>query len=157
MPKTRKGIPKPKRKLFYQEYNFEITVVLLIALGVFLLVEEMEIKHYLYEFIKVIFFTIGNFIKLLRDTSIYIIDKFEISDLVGISLILLAIFLIANRWRERMIERHSVLRNCPDCNGDLQRIKRDFNQKVTGFIYFLTVKNYHCKSCNYTGFKLVKK
>jgi len=157
MPKTRKGIPKPKRKLFYQEYNFEITVVLLIALGVFLLVEEMEIKHYLYEFIKVIFFTIGNFIKLLRDTSIYIIDKFEISDLVGISLILLAIFLIANRWRERMIERYSVLKNCPDCNGDLQRIKRDFNQKMTGYIYFLTVKNYRCKSCNYNGFKLVRK
>jgi len=157
MPKARKGIPKPKRKLFYQEYNFEITVVLLIALGVFLLVEELEIKHYLYEFIKIIFFTIGNFIKLLRDGSIFIIDKFEISDLVGISLILLALFLIANRWRERMIERHSVLRNCPDCNGDLQRIKRDFNQKVTGFIYFLTVKNYHCKSCNYTGFKLVRK
>ena len=157
MPKERKGIPKPKRKLFYQEYNFEITVVLLIALGVFLLIEEMEIKHYLYEFIKVIFFTIGNFIKLLRDTSIYIIDKFEISDLVGISLILLAIFLIANRWRERMIERYSVLKNCPDCNGDLQRIKRDFNQKMIGYIYFLTVKNYRCKSCNYNGFKLVRK
>ena len=157
MPKERKGIPKPKRKLFHQEYNFEITVVVLITLGIFLLIEDLEIKHYLYEFIKVIFFTIGNFIKLLRDTSIFIIDKFEISDLVGISLILLALFLIANRWRERMIERHSVLRNCPDCNGDLQRIKRDFNQKVTGLIYFLSVKNYHCKSCNYKGFKLVRK
>jgi uncharacterized protein with PIN domain len=69
----------------------------------------------------------------------------------------LALFLIANRWRERLIERHSVLRICPNCNGDLQRIKRDFNQKVTGLIYFLTVKNYHCKSCNFKGFKLVKK
>jgi len=157
MPKARKGIPKPKRKLFYQEYNFEITVVVLIALGVFLLVEEMEIKHYLYEFIKVIFFTIGNFIKLIRDGSIFIIDKFEISDLVGISLILLAFFLIANRWRERMIERYSVLNNCPNCNGNLQRIKRDFNQKVTGIIYYLTVKNYRCKTCNYKGFKLVRK
>ena len=157
MPKERKGIPKQKRKLFYQEYNFEITVVILIALGVFLLIEDLEIKHYLYEFIKVILFTIGTFIELLRDTSIFIIDKFEISDLVGISLILLALFLIANRWRERMIERYSVLRNCPDCNGDLQRIKRDINQKMTGLLYFLTVKNYHCKSCNYTGFKLLRK
>lgn len=157
MPKERKGIPKPKRKLFYQEYNFEITVVALIALGVFLLIEDLEIKHYLYEFIKVIFFTIGNFIKLLRNGSIFIIEKFEISDLVGISLILLALFLIANRWRERLIERHSILRICPDCNGDLQRIKRDLNQKVTGLIYFLTVKNYHCKSCNFKGFKMVKK
>ena len=157
MPKERKGIPKQKRKLFYQEYNFEITVVLLIALGVFLLVEELEIKHYLYEIIKVIFFTIGNFIKLLRNGSIFIINKFEISDLVGISLILLALFLIANRLRERLIERYSILRNCPDCNGHLQRLKRDFTQKVTGFFCFLTVKNYRCKSCNYKGFKLVRK
>ena len=157
MHKERKGIPKPKRKLFYQEYNFEITVVALISLGVFLLIEDLEIKHYLYEFIKVIFFTIGNFIKMLRDGSIFIINKFEISDLVGISLILLALFLIANRWRERLIERHSVLRNCPDCNGDLQRIKRDFNQKVTGFLYFVNVKNYRCKTCNYKSFKLVRK
>ena len=157
MPKERKGIPKPKRKLFYQEYNFEITVVALISLGVFLLIEDLEIKHYLYEFIKVIFFTIGNLIKMLRDGSIFIINKFEISDLVGISLILLALFLIANRWRERLIERYSVLRNCPDCNGDLQRIKRDFNQKVTGFLYFVIVKNYHCKSCDYKSFKLVRK
>ena len=157
MPKARKGIPKPKRKLFYQEYNFEITVVILIALGIFLLVEELEIKHYLYEFIKIIFFTIGNFIKLIRDGSIFIIDKFEISDLVGISLILLAFFLITNRWRERMIERYSTLNNCPNCNGNLQRIKRDFNQKVTGIIYYLNVKNYRCKKCNYKGFKLVRK
>ena len=157
MPKARKGILKSKRKLFYQEYNFEITVVALIALGIFLLIEDLEIKHYLYEFVKAIFFTIGNFIELLRDGTIFIIEKFEISDLVGISLILLAFFLIANRWRERLIERYSVLKNCPDCNGDLQRIKRDFNQKVTSFIYFLTVKNYHCKSCSYKGFKLVRK
>ena len=141
MPKARKGILKPKRKLFYQEYNFEITVVILITLGVFLLIEDLEIKHYLYEFLKIIFFTIGNFIKLIRDGTIFIINKFEISDLVGISLILLAFFLIANRWRERMIERYSVLNNCPNCNGDLQRIKRDFNQKVTGIIFYLNVKN----------------
>tara|TARA_B100001250_G_scaffold414108_1_gene450713 strand:- start:8949 stop:9422 length:474 start_codon:yes stop_codon:yes gene_type:complete len=157
MPKERKGIPKPKRKLFYQEYNFEITVVVLIALGIFLLIENMEIKHYLYMFIKIIFFTIGDFIKLLRDGSIYIINKFEISDLVGISLILLALFLIANRWRERMIERYPEIRNCPDCAGNLQRIKREFNQKVIGFIYFLTVKNYRCDTCNYKGFKFVRK
>ena len=157
MPKERKGITKPKHKLFYQEYNFEITVVVLIAIGVFLLIEDMEIKHYLYVFIKIIFFTIGDFIKLLRDGSIYIINKFEISDLVGISLILLALFLIANRWRERMIERYSVMKYCPNCDGDLKRIKREFNQKIIGVVYFLTVKNYRCNSCDYTGFKFARK
>lgn len=157
MPRQRKGIAKPRHKSLFQEYNFEITVVFLLGLGIFLLVEDLEIKHYLYEFIKIIFFTVGNFIKLMRDGTIFIIDKFEISDLVGISLIFLALFLVANRWRERMIERHSVLRECPDCGGHLHRIKRDFNQKVTSLFYFVAVKHYHCKSCNYKGIKMAKR
>jgi len=77
--------------------------VVLLALGIFLLVEDMEIKHYLYIFIKAIFFAIGKVIKWLRDGTIFVVKQFEVSDLVGISLILLAIILIANRWRERMI------------------------------------------------------
>jgi len=157
MPRQRKGIAKPRHKSLFQEYNFEITVVFLLGLGIFLLVEDLEIKHYLYEFIKVIFFTVGNFIKLMQSGTIFIIDKFEISDLVGISLIFLALFLVTNRWRERMIERHSVLRECPDCGGHLHRIKRDFNQKVTSLFYFVVVKHYHCKSCNYKGIKMAKR
>ena len=59
MAQKRKGIAKPRHQPFLQEYNFEITVVVLLALGIFLLVEDMEIKHYLYIFIKAIFFAIG--------------------------------------------------------------------------------------------------
>lgn len=156
MPQKRKGIAKPRQKPFFQEYNFEITVLFLIALGVFLLVEKMEIKHYIYEFVKGILFTVGDFFKLLRDGTIFIVDKFEVSDLVGISLILFALFLIANRWRERMIERYSVLRNCPECGGNLHRIKREFNHKLTSLVFFVEVKHYHCKTCNYKGFKMAK-
>ncbi|MBT3180528.1 MAG: hypothetical protein HOB40_03370 [Candidatus Marinimicrobia bacterium] len=157
MPKTRKGIPKPKQKSYFKEYNFEITVILLIGLGVFLLIEELEIKHYLYEIVKTILFFIGDIIKVFRNGTFFIINKFEISDLVGISLIIFALFLVANRWRQRMIERYELLKDCPNCGGNLIRIRRDFNHKILGILYFVNVKHYNCKACNFKGIKLVKK
>ena len=156
MSQKRKGISKPRHKPFFQEYNFEITVLLLISLGIFLLVEEMEIKHYIYVIIRSILFSIGNFIKTLRDGTIFLIDKFEVSDIVGISLIIFALLLIANRWRERMIERYSILKKCPKCSSELKRIRRKLKHKITGFIYFVNVKNYHCKECDYNGIKMMK-
>ena len=56
MAKKRKGIAKPRHQPFLVEYSFEIKVVILFALGIFLLVEELEIKYYIYTFIRLIFF-----------------------------------------------------------------------------------------------------
>ena len=85
MAKKRKGIAKPRHQPFLQEYNFEITVVVLLALGIFLLVEDMEIKHYLYIFIKAIFFAIGKVIKWLGNGSFHrIIRNVPVDDPLAI-------------------------------------------------------------------------
>ena len=157
MPQERKGIVKSSQRSYFREYNFEFTVVVLIALGIFLIVEDLEIKYYIYQFVKAFFFGIGHIIKLIKNGAIYLVSQFETSDLVGISLILLAIFLIAKRWRDRIIERHSILTECPNCNGHLVRTHRELNHKIMSLIYFITVKNYHCKVCKYKGIKMVKR
>jgi hypothetical protein len=157
MPQERKGIVKSSQRSYFREYNFEITVVILITLGIFLIVEDLEIKYYIYQFVKAFFFGIGHIIKLIQNGTIYVVSQFETSDLVGISLILLAIFLIAKRWRDRIIERHSILTECPNCSGHLVRTHRELNHKIMSFIYFVTVKRYHCKACSYKGIKLVKR
>ena len=54
MKQKRKGATKSKYKLFFKDFNFEIKVILLLALGIFLLIEELEIKHFLFELIKLI-------------------------------------------------------------------------------------------------------
>ena len=156
MPRERKGIVKSSQRSYFREYNFEFTVVVLIALGIFLIVEALEINYYIYPCVKGFFFGIGHIIKLIQNGTIYVVSQFETSDLVGISLILLAIFLIAKRWRDRIIERHSILTECPNCNGHLVRTHRELNHKIMSFIYFITVKNYHCKVCKYKGIKMVK-
>ena len=56
MSQKRKGISKPRHKPFFQEYNFEITVLLLISLGIFLLVEENLLISYL---VQDVFILIG--------------------------------------------------------------------------------------------------
>ena len=88
MAKKRKGIAKSRHQPFLAEYSFEIKVVILFALGIFLLIEDLEIKNYIYTFIRFIMFTIGDIIIWLRNNTLFIIKQFEVSDLVGISLII---------------------------------------------------------------------
>ena len=156
MAQKRKGITKQKHKPFFSEYSFELKVVILFALGIFLLIEDLEIKNYTQTFIRFIMFTIGDIIVWLRDNTLFIIKQFEVSDLVGISLIIYVLYLIAERWRERMIERFSELRNCPQCGSDLNRIHKELKHIIMSYIYFLQVKHYHCTSCSYKGIKLNK-
>ena len=158
--KERKGIKKHKRQgSFISEYNYEITIVVLIALGIFLLVEDLEIKHYMYLGLRWFLFSIGDIIKGIRDNIILLLEKdlFELSDLVGISLILFALHLAAKRWRDREIERYSELSICPNCGGKLQRIQRTPKQKIISFFYVAQVKNYSCRECEFKGIKMSKK
>jgi len=158
--KERKGIKKHKRQgSFISEYNYEITIVVLIALGIFLLVEDLEIKHYMYLGLRWFLFSIGDIIKGIRDNVLLLLEKdlFELSDLVGISLILFALHLAAKRWRDREIERYSELSICPNCGGKLQRVQRTPKQKIISFFYVAQVKNYSCRKCEFKGIKMSKK
>ena len=98
MKQKRKGLVKPRHNSFHKEYSFEIKVILLFTLGIFLLIEDLEIKQYIFEAIRKIFFAVGLGIKWLRDSTLFLIKQFEVSDIVGISLILYVVYLVANRW-----------------------------------------------------------
>ena len=157
MKQKRKGLIKPRHNSFHKEYSFEIKVILLFTLGIFLLVEDLEIKQYIFETIRTIFFTIGNGIKWFRDSILFLIKQFEVSDIVGISLILYVVYLVANRWRDRMIDRYMDLHSCPQCGGDeIHRIKKNWKHQVMSIIYFVKVKHYQCKQCGHKEIKLVK-
>ena len=65
----RKGLIKPGHNSFHKEYSFEIKVILLFTLGIFLLVEDLEIKQYITT-IRTIFF-IGLGIKWFRDSILF--------------------------------------------------------------------------------------
>ena len=143
---------------FIREYNYEITIVVLITLGIFLLVEDLEIKQYMYRGQLWFLVSIGDIIKGIRDNLILLLEKdlFELSDLVGISLILFALYLAAKRWRDREIERYPDMKECPNCGGKLQRVQRTAKQKIISFFYVAQVKQYTCRECEFKGIKMSK-
>ena len=156
MVQKRKVRTKAQKRSFLKEYNFEINVILLFGLGVFLLIEDLEIKEYIALALRIIILGIGNFIITLRDFTISIIKLFEISDLVGITFIFFAIYLVINRWKERMIFRSQLLIDCPDCGGKISRVHKKSLHRILGIIFFLNIKNYKCNKCSYKGIKLSK-
>ena len=157
MKQKRKGLTKPRHNTFKKEYSFEIKVVILFTLGIFLLVEDLEIKQYIFEFVRLILYSIGNGIKWLRDSILFLVKQFEVSDIVGISLIIYVIYLVANRWRDRMIERYTDLSSCPLCGSlELHRIRKNWNHKFMSILYFVNVKHYECKKCTHKEIKLFK-
>ena len=103
MKRKRKKSNTKKEVSFFKEYNFEITVFGMFLLGVFLLVEKMEISQTLFKIIKAMIFLFADFIKSIRDSIYDILRWLEISDLVGVILILFALYLVTLRIRVRLL------------------------------------------------------
>ena len=156
MSKKRKVTKKEKAIPIFKKYTFEIKIVFLFTLGVFLLVENLEIKKYIYLLLLKILFIMRDSVIHFRDLIISFIQQIEVSDIVGISIIIYVMYLILDRWREKIVDRYSILNNCPKCNGDLHRIRKPLNHKLISYIAFLQIKYYQCKLCDFKGIKILK-
>ena len=138
--RKQKKITKTK-KSFYRKYNFEFFLGLLL-LGFFLLWERWEIKLIILNFITKAARTSVN---LIRDIAVRIgtvISKVETSDLIGITLILIALILIMNRTRLRIIQSHPSLSSCSLCEGGLRQTHRKMKHKLLEILLFCKVKCY---------------
>ena len=144
----KKRIPWREKKLYFlSEYNFEIKVVSLFMLAIFLLIEDFEIKYWLHSIIT-------NILILIRSFFIYLINKvvkslqgLELSDIVGYGLIIYVLYLIAQRWRNRIIKKYNNVKKCSLCEGNLKRIKKQFRHRILSRIYFVKVKHMACVDC----------
>ena len=142
--------PLDKNQLsFLKEYNFEITVFSMIILGVFLLVEQMEISQTIFNFIRKIIFLFADTIKVIRDKFYEIFNWIEVSDLVGLILIGFAGFLITIRARIRLLSKYQKINECPECKPGfkLKRIQKKLKHRIINIILRLRVYNYQCQNC----------
>ena len=117
-------------KTNYRKYDFELLVLGLFLLGFFLLWERWEIKLIILNFITKAARTSVN---LIRDIAVRIdtvISKVETSDLIGITLILIALILIMNRTRLRIIQSHPSLSSCSLCEGGLRQTHRKMKLEI---------------------------
>ena len=154
--RKQKKITKTK-KSFYRKNNFELFVLGLLLLGFFLLWERWEIKLIILDFITKAARTSVN---LIRDIAVRIgtvISKMETSDLVGITLILIALILIMNRTRLRIIQSHPSLSSCSLCEGGLRQTHRKMKHKLLEILLLCKVKRYTCRKCSFEGIALINK
>ncbi len=153
----RKHHHRRNEKSIWSEFRFEIFIAFLFFLGVFLLVEQMEIKATIFYWISTAIRTSANAVysvaRLIRDT----ISQVETSDIVGIVLILTSLVLIALRFRKKVIHRYSTLYSCPECGGDLHRTHRNTSQKLLELVLYAKIKHYKCKQCSYGGIQITEK
>ena len=154
---TKHNSIRKKNKTFkFKTYRYEIIILVLFLLGIFLLLEKMEIKKFIYNLLKNSFIYLGNSIQFLIEKIKLFVSGIETSDIVGYLLISIAIFMVLHRLRDRMINRKSFLSNCPKCNGSLHRIHRKSLHRIIGFILYIEVRNYSCKKCSFRGIRLRK-
>tara|TARA_B100000427_G_C15436548_1_gene563222 strand:+ start:628 stop:1113 length:486 start_codon:yes stop_codon:yes gene_type:complete len=149
MKRKRKKSKDENQPSFFKEYNFEITVISMFVLGVFLLVEKMEISQTLFSIIKTIIFIFADTIKAIRNGIYDILYWLELSDLVGVVLILLALFMIGIRTRIRLLSKYYKIDKCPECNSGnkLKRVQKKLKHRIIHIVLQLRVYYYQCDSC----------
>ena len=156
-PRTRKRKKiKESRISYYQEYNFEILVLGLFALGFFLLWEKWNIKSIAWGAITRITLSIATFLRNISVRFGEIISGVETSDIIGIVLILIALVLVMNRARNRIIDNHPNLSSCPKCDTDLRRTHRKTKHKIQSLFLSCKIKRYKCRSCSFDGIAMVR-
>ena len=152
--RTRK-IKSPQLEFWWRN-SLEIAVVVLILAGIYLLVEQTDVsENVLHSPRTVIIFIAGFFSSIASFIQKWIEDT-KASDIVGFTLILIAVYLLGYRSRTNLLKNYRNTRSCPKCKSGLSRIHRKFKHKIIGFIYRIRVKNYRClgSNCSWRGIQI---
>tara|TARA_B100001175_G_scaffold25323_1_gene18756 strand:- start:145 stop:621 length:477 start_codon:yes stop_codon:yes gene_type:complete len=158
MPEKKRERSK-KRKIIsiVKKYNFEFLITFLIFLGLFLLLEDFELKKFLKNISIQIYEDIKYIIFLFINSIFEYLIKIESSDIIGLILIFSAITLMFLRWRNNLIYKYSSSEFCFNCKGKLQRIKRNIKIKIFAFLIRIKIKKYQCKDCKLQSYKITSK
>ena len=126
MKRKRKKPNNSKNISVFKEYSFELTVFSMVIFGIFLLVEKMEISQTFFRLIKNALFFFADLIKSIRDLLINTLNVLEISDMVGVILIVFALYLILIRIRIRLLTNYPKVYACQHCESSskLKRIQK---------------------------------
>ena len=81
MQRKRKKSEKKQIPSFFEEYRFEITIGSMIIVGVFLLIENMEISQTIFLLLKTVIFFFADAIKAIRKLVYNVLYWLEISEL----------------------------------------------------------------------------
>jgi hypothetical protein len=134
---------------FFDTYWFEFTVVALLGLGIFLLLERLQIKAAVYHFAVRHLSGLWASIRSAGRTTLDWLHEVETSDLVGFALIITAFVLMFWKLRLRALKRHPYIANCPECNADMHRIRCKPIHRLLGLLLWIRITHYSCCKCKF--------
>ena len=149
MKRKRKKSNNSENISLFKEYSFELTVFSMFIFGIFLLVENMEISQTIFKSLKIVLFFFADLIKAFRDLLVTALNVLELSDVVGVILILFALYLIIIRIRIRLLTIYPKVHDCQHCDSSskLKRIKKKLKHRIIHFVLRLRVYYYQCEDC----------
>ena len=136
-----------------REYAVELIAGFLALLGVFLLVERMEIRVTILRLLRLGLRALAGTVQALVGTVAYRMVHVTTSDLLGLGLIALASAVVLWRVRVRLMKRYAD-HACPKCGGELRRRHRHWPDRVLSLL--VPVKRYRCKNagCQWEGLRI---
>lgn len=141
---------------FIKEYRVELIALLLVLLGVFLLVEQFNIRLTVRESIEQLITYVPQFLTSSQEVFLSYLSRFTLSDLLGWVLIISTTIFVAWRFRYRFL-RSSTWRSttCPKCGSPLNRIPRKRIHYLLGKTVLPHGRYYQCsnKDCSWTGLR----
>ena len=135
-----------------RRFWFGLLAAALLTLGVFLLVEQLQIKAILWRTLAGWANSVSSAAYELWRRSLGVLVSAERSDLVGVALVLVALGMITTRLRRRAIERHPELireHECPKCRRDLYRVRRRPVDRLMEFLYGIRKSRYRGSKCSF--------
>jgi hypothetical protein len=140
-------------KQFIREYRIELVAAFMALLGIFLLVEQMEIRVTIFRIMSLVWRTVGKTMVGVVRAVIYRLLHIRPSDLLGLVLILLSIVIVFWRVRVRVLQRLAGS-TCPVCGADLRRSRRDRLDRLVSLL--LPVRPYRCRNqeCRWQGLRV---
>jgi hypothetical protein len=139
----------------WSKWKVEIAAIILLAVGIFLLVEKMQIRRTLIDGLQRALKGLSNLAGGTSDRLASFLSGATLSDLVGLAMVLVAIAFVIwrTRWRLTTMPRFTE-RKCPRCGGELHRIHRRWRDRVLNC--FVPVRRYQCKNqdCRWRGLRV---
>ena len=143
---------EPPEPSFLQRFWFELLAALFLALGVFLLVERLNIKQILWRWLVAAWEGVLNMGSAASHWIARNVIAVEKSDLVGIALITVALVMIGFRLRGRAIARRPpppLKEECPKCKADMVRAPRRFSHRLLEYGLWIRIRRYACSKCSF--------
>ena len=136
----------------WSRWRVEIILVLAVALAIFLLVERMQIRQFLWWWLRWGFQALLHAVGGVQRSLTNFVQNTTASDLTAYVLLLIVLVVVAWRIRWRLMRTpHLAARECPRCGSEVRRMHRRWTERILSL--YLPVRRYGCtnRDCSWLG------